>query len=89
MTIAAEPSNSPTSHQTQWRVATVSVTLPAPDEGATGPSHLGTGDDSARHSAGGPLSGLKVGAYALRVVPCSSRFHRDERAFASAGPNLR
>lgn len=28
------------------RVATVSVTGPNPDEGATGPSQLGTGDDS-------------------------------------------
>jgi len=27
-----------------WRVATVSMTGPNPPEGATGPSHLGTGD---------------------------------------------
>ena len=29
------------------RVATVSVTFSNPDEGATGPSHLGTGDDGS------------------------------------------
>jgi hypothetical protein len=33
-------------HRSTGRVATVSVTCPNPDEGATGPSRLGTGDGS-------------------------------------------
>ena len=38
--------------------------------------------------AGGPLIGPKVSTHALGAVPCSSQFHRDERAFAPSGPNL-
>jgi hypothetical protein len=39
-------------------------------------------------SACRPLVGPNVGTDALRAVPCSSQFHRDERAFTPAGPNL-
>jgi hypothetical protein len=54
-----------------WRVATVSVTLLVPDEGATGPSQLVTGDDRTMRRTN-PGNRDSPGAIILNCCPMRS-----------------